>query len=526
MKGGNNITSTLSESSMEATHFEAAIISILCYMAVRLMAKLYKKWRELHIWDFLCGMYEGFARFMAVDVECHVRPPADDTDNESDEPSYQMGNPGARIITISNTTDNESDTEEKPPTQSSAENPKESQKDSEEAFKRKMKEIERERRGYYKSGKICTNDRDGIECTDNECSAYHKSKRTLREFGKAPAALKRRVRCHDECKDERCSKWHPKNICRGLNQLCDEWHQNDLCRVRTPRQNRFILPGFYKGVKEIICTEDMCLDPECQRWHWNSLWIQTSNNKAPFLQKKECCDDELWMGHTCRDPTCRLRHKHPRPDLGVPMDPYWNIESVMNPPKPWNIAEKRKSENAGRPAENKPPLDAEEPATGDPLSKETNPRGEANRVVSFNDQDGPSTTQNSLTDTKKTIEKSSSVSQPLRENGGGTPTNRTTDPPQVRLIITTTCKPTVRKTFGTPLNHKHKLAKKKGSKKITKDPNPKFRTKTKEYESLRKEREAKRSAKAAKKAMKTEKMMAKKQKGLNEGATCEPCRVN
>ena len=147
MKGGNDITSTLSESSMEATHFEAAIISILCYMAIRLMAKLYKKWRELQIWEFLCGMYEGFAKFMAADVECHVRPPADDTDDESDEPSYQIGSSGTRIITISTTTDNESDTEEEHPTQSPVENPKNPQEGSEEAFKRKMKEIERERRG-------------------------------------------------------------------------------------------------------------------------------------------------------------------------------------------------------------------------------------------------------------------------------------------------------------------------------------------------------------------------------------------
>ena len=208
------------------------------------------------------------------------------------------------------------------------------------------------------------------------------------------------------------------------------------------------------------------------------------------------------------------------------MDPYWNIGSVMNPPKPWNIAEKRKSENAGRPAENKPPLDAEEPATGDPLSKETNPRGKANRVVSFNDQDGQSTTQNSLTDNKNTMGKSSVVSLPVKGSRGGTLINQTTNPPQVRLIITTTCKPTVRKTFGTPLNHKHKPAKKKGSTKARKDPNPKFRTKSEKYESLRKEREAKRLAKAAKKAIKTEDKMARKQKRLNEGATCEPCRVN
>ena len=534
MKDGNNITSTLSESSMKATHFEAAVISILCYMAIRLMAKLYKKWRELRIWDFLCGMYEGFAKFMAADVECHVRPPADDTDDESDEPSYQMGSSGARIITINTATDNESDTEEEPPTQSPAENPKNPknpQEGSEEAFKRKMKEIDRERRGYYKSGRICPDDREGIECTDDKCSAYHKSKRTLREFGKAPAALKRRVRCHDECKDERCSKWHPKNICRGLNQLCDEWHQNDLCRVRTPKQDRFILPGFYKGVKEIICTEDMCLDPECQRWHWNSLWIQTSKpySKAPFLQRKECCDDELWMGHTCRDPTCRLRHKHPRPDLGVPMDPYWNIESVMNPPKLWNITRKGNNENTGRPVENKPPLAAEEPANGAPLSKEANPMGNANRVVSFNDQVGQGTAQNSLTDTKNTMEKSSFVSQPIKESCKGTPTNQTTNPPQVRLIITTTCSPTVRKT---PLKHKHKPDGKKGSKKTRTDPHPKYnnyykhRTKTEKNEALRKEREAKRLAKASKKAMKAEKKMAKKRKVPEEGATGEPCRIN
>ena len=206
------------------------------------------------------------------------------------------------------------------------------------------------------------------------------------------------------------------------------------------------------------------------------------------------------------------------------MDPYWNIESVMNPPKPWNVTKRGKGENTGRLVENKPPLAAVEPAEGDPLAKEANPRGNANRVVSFNDQDGQSTTQNSLTDNKNTMEKSSVVPQPVKESCGGTPINQTTNPPQVRLIITTTCKPTAHKTFGTPLNHKHKPAEKKGNKKTRKDPNPKFRTK--KYESLRKEREAKRLAKAAKKAIKTEDKMAKKQKGLNEGATCEPCRVN
>ena len=527
MKDGNDITSTLSESSMEATHFEAAIISILCYMAIRLMAKLYKKWRELHIWDFLCGMYEGFAKFMAVDVECHVRPPADDTDDESDEPSYQMGSSGARIITISTTTDNESDTEEEPPTQSTVENPKNPQEGSEGAFNRKMKEIERERRGYYKSGKICTNDREGIECTDDECSAYHKSKRTLREFGKAPAALKRRVRCQDECKDERCSKWHPKNICRGLNQECDEWHQNDLCRVKTPKQDDYIIPGFYKGVKEIICTEDMCLDPKCHRWHWNSLWIQTSKpyGKAPLLQRKECCDEELWnrMGHTCRDPTCHLRHKHPRPDLGVPMDPYWNIKSVMNPPKMWKVTRTGKGENTGRNIEHKPSSAAEEPANGAPLSGEANPMGNANRVVSFNDQAGQGIAQNSLTDTRNTTRKSSIDSQPPKESDGGTPTNQITNPPLVRLIVTTTCRTTGSKT---PSKNRNKPIGKKGSKTKKMDPNPKFHTKTEKYEALRKDREAKRLAKAAKKATKAEKKMAKKQKIPIEEAICEPCRVN
>ena len=205
------------------------------------------------------------------------------------------------------------------------------------------------------------------------------------------------------------------------------------------------------------------------------------------------------------------------------MDPYWNIKSVMNPPKLWNNTRKGKSENTGRPVENKPPVAAEEPAKGAPLSKEANPMGNANRVVTFSDQVGQGTAQNSLTDTKNTMEKSSVVSQPVKESCGGTPTNQTTNPPQVRLIITTTCKPTVRKT---PLKHKHKPVGKKGSKKTRTDPNPKFRTKSEKYEALRKEREAKRLAKAAKKAAKAERKMAKKQKEPNEGATCEPCRVN
>ena len=488
MKGGNDITFTLSESSMKATHFEAAIISILCYMTIRLMAKLYKKWRELHIWDTLSEMYEGFAKFMAVDVECHVRPPADDTEDESEGPSYQTRNTGTRIITISSTSDNDSDTDEETPAQSSAEDPKNPQGDSEEAFKRKMKEIERERKGYYRSGKICPTDREGIECTDDTCTAYHKSKRTLREFGKAPAALKRRVRCHDECEDERCNQWHPRNICRGLNQLCDEWHQNDLCRLRTPKQDRFILPGFYKGVKEIICTEDMCIDPKCHRWHWNSLWIQTSKpyGKAPFLQRKECCDEELWMGHTCRDPTCRLRHKYSRPDLGVPMEPYWNIHSVMNPPKLWNTTRRGKGENTGRPVGYKPPS-AANPTSVAPTSKEANPKGYADGVESSNDPVGQGATKN-LTNRTEDMPGNSLV--------GPQSSKKSCEGATARLY-------TARKT---PHKHKHAKAETK--------------------EARRKEREANKLAKKAKEAMKAEKRMVKKQKRLKKEAACEPCRMH
>ena len=280
-----------------------------------------------------------------------------------------------------------------------------------------MKEINRERNGYYKSGKICPTDMEGIECTDDTCTAYHKFKRTLREFGKAPVGLRRRVRCHDECKDERCTQWHPRNICRGLNQLCDEWHQNDLCRLRTPKQDHFVKPGFYKGVKEIICTEEMCLDPKCHRWHWNSLWIQTSNppSKAPFLQRKECCDDALWMGHTCRDPTCRLRHKYSRPDLGVPMDPYWNIKSIMNPPKSPHTIRKGKGENNGRPVGYKPPSVSNE----DPVSKEANPKGYANKVVSSSNLLRQCTVQNRPTNPKDTSEKLLVGPRPSRNSRTG-----------------------------------------------------------------------------------------------------------
>ena len=187
------------------------------------------------------------------------------------------------------------------------------------------------------------------------------------------------------------------------------------------------------------------------------------------------------------------------------MDPYWNIESVMKPPKLWNITRKGKGENTGRPVEYKPPSAAEEPANGAPLSGKTNPMGNANRVVSFNDQVGQGTAQDSLTDTRNTMEKSS-IGSPL-----------------VRLIVTTTCRSTGSKTSS---KHKHKPIGKKGSKKKRTDPNPEFRTKTEKYEALRKEREAKRLAKAAKKATKAEKKMAKKQKEPKEEATCEPCRVN
>ena len=205
------------------------------------------------------------------------------------------------------------------------------------------------------------------------------------------------------------------------------------------------------------------------------------------------------------------------------MDPHWNIESVMKPPKMWNITRTGKGENTGRPIEHKPSSAAEEPANGAPLSGEANPMGNANRVVSFNDQVGRGTAQDSLTDTRNTMEKSSIGSQPSKESGGGTPTNQITNPSLVRLIVTTTCKSTGSKT---PSKNRNKPIGKKGSKTKRMDPNPNFRMKPEKKEALRKEREAKRLAKAAKKATKAEEKMAKKQKMPIEEAICEPCRVN
>ena len=348
--------------SMTVTHFETAIIAVLAYMAIRLIAKLYSRWRELRIWDTLLGMYAGFATFMAGDPGRHFRPPPEDSDDDSDEPSYETGTAGARIITISSTSENESDTDEEASAPSQEEEtktgsnvPHEIEKDSEKEASA-LEEMRRERDSFYKQGKICQASREGFECLDETCTAYHKFKRTLREFGKAPPGLRRRIRCHNECKDIFCTYWHPKDICRGLNQLCEEWHKNDLCRIWTPKQNNFIKPGFFKSVDQIICTKEMCLDPQCHKYHWSGLWISSSNppGKAPFLQKKECCDDQLWMGHTCRDPTCGLRHKYARPDVGVPMDPFWNINTIMNPPsakveKTPRLSPRGKRDSGGQP---------------------------------------------------------------------------------------------------------------------------------------------------------------------------------
>ena len=326
--------------SMTVTHFETAIIAVLAYMAIRLIAKLYSRWRELRIWDTLLGMYAGFAAFMAGDPGRHFHPPPEDSEDDSDEPSYETGTAGARIITISSTSENESDTDEEASAPSQEEEiktgsnvPHEIEKDSEKKAPA-LEEMRRVRDSFYKQGEICQASLEGFECMDITCTAYHKFKKTLREFGKAPPGLRRRIRCHDECGDESCRHWHPRDICRGSTQLCDEWHQNDQCRIWTPKRNNVIKPGFFKSVDQIICTKEMCLDPQCHKYHWSGQWISTSNppGKAPFLQKKECCDDKLWTGQACRDPTCGLRHKYARPNVGIPMDPFWNIDTVMNPP--------------------------------------------------------------------------------------------------------------------------------------------------------------------------------------------------
>ena len=205
------------------------------------------------------------------------------------------------------------------------------------------------------------------------------------------------------------------------------------------------------------------------------------------------------------------------------MDPYWNIESVMNPPKPWNVTGKGKGENTGRPVGYEPPLAVGKPANGAPTSKEANPTGNANRVRWSDDQIGKDSAQTTLTDIKNTTGKPSVGPQPPKESCGGSTINRPTNPPLVTLLISTTNRPTARKT---PHKHKHKPVEKRRGKKARADPDPDVRTKSEKYETLRKEREAKRLVKEAKRAMRAEKRMVKEQKEPNEGADCEPCRIN
>ena len=168
------------------------------------------------------------------------------------------------------------------------------------------------------------------------------------------------------------------------------------------------------------------------------------------------------------------------------MEPYWNIHSVMNPPKLWNTIRRGKGENTGRPVGYKPPSAAN--STSVALnSKEANPKGYADGVESSNDPDGQGATKN-LTNRTEDMPGNSLV--------GPQSSKKSCEGATARLY-------TARKT---PHKHKHAKAETK--------------------EARRKEREANKLAKKAKEAMKAEKRMVKKQKRPKKEAACEPCRMH
>ena len=168
------------------------------------------------------------------------------------------------------------------------------------------------------------------------------------------------------------------------------------------------------------------------------------------------------------------------------MDPYWNIESVMNPPKLWSTIRNGKGEKAGQPIGHKP-LPATDLTNTAPSSKEDNSKGYANGVKSSNDLTGQKSTRKPTIRFEDILGNSLAGPHSSKKNCEGTTNKR----------------PTARKT---PHKHKH--------------------TKAEIREARRKEREAKKLAKKAKEAMRAEKRMVKRQQRPRKEEACEPCRMH
>ena len=185
-------------------------------------------------------------------------------------------------------------------------------------------------------GKLCTDKsciannkivrgEDSQEYNEITCRKWHTMRKTGQETGIRPRKSGLRLCPRDySCKNRLCTAWHQKDakFCTTSWAPCTTWH-GGKCEIKLPKEEPPTPIGNEK-MENVICTneKEKCKDPECTRFHFTGMWINTSpkgwiekttaRNLVPLLTMKPLCSNGRYTNKIpCRIPDCLKRHQYP-----------------------------------------------------------------------------------------------------------------------------------------------------------------------------------------------------------------------
>ena len=207
-------------------------------------------------------------------------------------------------------------------------------------------------------GKLCTDEscivnkeifegKDIQEYNETSCRKWHIKRKTGQEMGTRPRNSRLKLCKRDySCVNRLCTAWHQKDakFCTTSWAPCVTWH-GGKCELKLPKEQP-TNPFGREKMEKVICENDVdnCMDPECTRFHYVGIWINTSEkgwierntgkNAVPLMAMKLLCTDGRRTTRTpCRKHDCLYRHQYPHIRDQVPFESNKKLKGTENQTK-------------------------------------------------------------------------------------------------------------------------------------------------------------------------------------------------
>ena len=207
------------------------------------------------------------------------------------------------------------------------------------AIKRKMTHMENQLAELQRNveGEICTDEscvmnkensfqgRDIQKYSGTSCRKWHTQRKTGLEMGTRPRDSRLRLCPRDySCTNKSCTAWHQRDakFCSTPWAPCLTWH-GGKCKAKMPVEEQQT-PIVKEEKERFICINDIgtCLDPECTKFHYTGMWINTSpkgwiekatgRSQVPLLTMIPLCINGRSTTKTpCLKQDCLDRHQYP-----------------------------------------------------------------------------------------------------------------------------------------------------------------------------------------------------------------------